>query len=237
MTSPHPDPQVEGEATGPRRSGAGAFEAGSASQAESMAGGAYDPRRKVATRDEASLPLAILRDVAIVSAILSLFAASEAWSTVSRLSLAKLLSVIDGLLVGAATGALAHEWGHFMGARLGGGHAPLKPLKQLLPLYDFDYANNDQRSFVWMSLGGNIAHALVVVILLMMVPTRTMGTAALVAGAFGFAVFSSLVEFPVIRSAQRGVPPLESLAVIPKNFVSRYLPTALVAAFAAYALL
>jgi hypothetical protein len=64
-----------------------------------------------------------------------------------------------------------------------------------------------------------------------------MGTAALVAGAFGFSVFSSLVEFPVIRQAQRGVPGLEALATIPKNFVTKYLPWSVAAAFAAYAAL
>lgn len=214
-----------------------AMGSGAGAESGAAAGGAYDPRRAVATRDQTRLSLAIVRDVAIVSAALSLFAAAESWSTISRLLIAKVLSVVDGLLVGAAIGALVHEWGHFIGARLGGGHAPLKPFKQILPLYDFDYARNDQRSFVWMSIGGNVAHALVVVVLLVLVPTDTMGPAALVAGAFGFAVFSSLVEFPVIRSAQRGVPPLEALAVIPKNFVARYLPTALIAAFAAYALL
>ncbi len=224
MTSPHPDHESESTASAP---GTGA--AGEA--------GAYMPGRQVAARDEARLALVILRDVAVVSVLLSLFAAAESWATVSRLAIASLLSVIDGLLVGAATNALAHEWGHFVGARLGGGHAPLKPLTKFLPLYDFDYANNDQRAFLWMSYGGNFAHAAVVLIYLMAVPTRSMGTAALVAGAFGFAVFSSLVEIPVIQQARRGVPGLEALAVIPRDFVSRYLPWSVAAAFAAYVVL
>lgn len=217
MTSPQPDRQSEPEGAG----------------SES----AYTPHRKVAAKDEARLSLAILRDVAIASVFLSLFAAAESWATVSRLALATSLAVVDGLLVGIATAALVHEWGHFIGARLGGGHAPLKPLTKFPPLYDFDYEHNDARSFLWMSYGGNIAHALLVVTYLMLIPTRSMGTAALVAGAFGFSVFSSLVEFPVIRQAQRGVPGLEALAVIPKNFVTRYLPWSIAAAFAAYAAL
>ena len=217
MTSPQPDRQSEPE--------------GAASES------AYTPHRKVAAKDEARLSLVILRDVAIASVFLSLFAAAESWATVSRLALATSLAVVDGLLVGIATAALVHEWGHFIGARLGGGHAPLKPLTKFPPLYDFDYERNDARSFLWMSYGGNIAHALLVVTYLMLIPTRSMGTAALVAGAFGFSVFSSLVEFPVIRQAQRGVPGLEALAVIPKNFVTRYLPWSIAAAFAAYAAL
>ena len=217
MTSPQPDRQSEPE--------------GAASES------AYAPHRKVAAKDEARLSLAILRDVALASVFLSLFAAAESWATVSRLALATSLAVVDGLLVGIATAALVHEWGHFIGARLGGGHAPLKPLTKFPPLYDFDYERNDARSFLWMSYGGNIAHALLVVTYLMLIPTRSMGTAALVAGAFGFSVFSSLVEFPVIRQAQRGVPGLEALGVIPKNFVTRYLPWSIAAAFAAYAAL
>lgn len=232
MTSPHPD-GLEGE------NGTAASASGADRNPAADAGpdSAYDPLRKVAARDEARLALVILRDVAVVSAFLSLFAAAESWATISRLVLAKVLSVVQGLLAGIAAGALAHEWGHFAGARLGGGHAPLKPISQFLPLFDFDYARNDARAFLWMSYGGNVAHWIVVLALLLLVPTRSMGPAALVAGAFGFAVFSSLVEIPVIQQARRGVPPLEALAVIPKNFVSRYLPWSLAAAFAAYAAL
>lgn len=228
MTSPQPDSPLHDAA-----------EHDSAKKGPTVAeDGAYDPRRRVAARDETSLSLAILRDVAVLAVFLSLFAAAEAWATISRLKLANFLSVVDGLLVGIATNALAHEWGHFAGARLGGGHAPLRPLKQFLPLYDFDYANNDGRAFLWMSYGGNLAHAAVVLFYLVAVHTPgRMGTAALVAGAFGFAVFSSLVEFPVIAQARRGVPGLDALGIIPKNFVSKYLPWSLVAAFGAYAVL
>lgn len=240
MTSPHPDPQGMGQEGAAASAGLGSEAAGmdSAASGESAAaGGAYDPRRKVAAKDEARLALVILRDVALIAVFLSLFAGAESWSTISRLKVAKILSVVDGLLVGVAIAALAHEWGHLLGARLGGGHAPLKPISQFLPLYDYDYTRNDARSFLWMSYGGNIAHASIVVLLWLLVPTRSMGPAALVAGAFGFAVFSSLVEIPVIQQARRGVPALEALGSIPKNFVSKYLPWSLAAAFGAYAAL
>jgi hypothetical protein len=237
MTSPHPDRETGNAAPASADAASGDTAAERAAAPGADADSAYMPKSKVAAQDEARLSLVILRDVAVVSVLLSLFAAAECWATVSRLALASLLSVVDGLLVGAATNALAHEWGHFIGARLGGGHAPLKPLTKFLPLYDFDYANNDGRAFLWMSYGGNIAHALVVLIYLALVPTRSMGTAALVAGAFGFAVFSSLVEIPVIQQARRGVPGLEALGVIPRDFVSRYLPWAIASAFAAYVVL
>ena len=109
---------------------------------------------KVSAEDEATLSLVVLRDVAIVAALLSLFAAAETWASVSGLGLASLLSIVDGLLVGAATAGVLHEWGHFAGARLAGGHAPLKPIGGLFPIFDFDSQNNDARAFDWMSIGG-----------------------------------------------------------------------------------
>ena len=55
---------------------------------------------KIAEKDQASLFLVALRDIAIVSALLSLFAAAEAWAQISGLAFASLLSTVDGLLVG-----------------------------------------------------------------------------------------------------------------------------------------
>ncbi|MBB84330.1 MAG: hypothetical protein CL931_11020 [Deltaproteobacteria bacterium] len=184
----------------------------------------------VAAQDEASLFLVGLRDVAIVSALLSLFAAAEAWAQGSGLAFAALLATVDGFLVGAATTALAHEWGHFAGARLGGGHAPLKPVGKFPQLFDFDYKNNDERAFLWMSVGGNLAHTAVPILYFVALPTNGPGTAALVAGAVGFAVFSSVIEWPVIGNARQGMGGLEALGTIPRDFVARTTPWAVAAA-------
>lgn len=193
--------------------------------------------RKIAEKDQSSLFLVGLRDVAIISALLSLFAAAEAWATVSGLAFAALLATVDGFLVGLATCALAHEWGHFAGARLGGGHAPLKPMAGFLPLFDFDYKNNDKRAYEWMGIGGNLAHLTVPLIYFVALPMNSPGTAALVAGAFGFAVFSSIIEFPVIQKSRAGMGALESLGTIPKDFVQRTMPWAVGAAFLAFLVL
>jgi hypothetical protein len=192
---------------------------------------------KVAAKDEAKLSLVILRDVALVSALLSLFAAAEAWATVSGLALASLLSSVDGLLVGAATAALLHEWGHFAGARLSGGHAPLKPVAGFFPIFDFDYKNNDARAFDWMSLGGNLGDICVVLFFFFALPMTSPGAAALVAGAFGFAVFAGAIEFPVIRKARAGMTGIEALGTIPKDFLRRYSRWGMAAAAVAFVLL
>jgi len=180
----------------------------------------------VAEQDESSLRLVVLRDVAIVSGLLSLFAGAEAWAALSGASLASLVSVVDGFLVGAATCALAHEWGHFAGARLGGGHAPLKPISGFLPLFDFDYAHNGKRAYEWMGIGGNLGHLAIPVLYFLALPMQGPGQAALVAGAAGFAVFSSIIEWPVIQKSRAGMGALESLGTIPRNFVQRTTPWA-----------
>lgn len=183
--------------------------------------------RPVAEKDEASMLLVGLRDVAIISSLLSIFGAAEAWAQVSGLAFASLIATINGFLVGAATCALGHEWGHFAGARLGGGHAPLKPLSGFLPLFDFDYANNDKRSYEWMGIGGNLAHLSIPVVYLFAIGATGPGTAALIAGAAGFAVFSSIIEIPVIQKSRAGMGSLESLGTIPRDFVQRTMPWAL----------
>lgn len=193
--------------------------------------------KPLAEKDESSLSLVALRDVAIASTLLSIFGAAETWAAVSGLAFPALLSTINGFIVGAATCALAHEWGHFAGARLGGGHAPLKPIGGFLPLFDFDYKNNDKRSYNWMGLGGNIAHFTVPLIYFLALPMNSPGAAALVAGASGFAVFSGIIEIPVIRKSLAGMGSLESLGTIPKDFVSRTMPWAFGAAFLVFIVL
>ena len=188
--------------------------------------------------DRARLSLVALRDIAAVAAVLSLFAAAEAWSLASGLALAGGLAVLDGFLVGGAVGAVAHEWGHFVGARWwGGGSAPLRPIGSMFPLFDYDYAHNDARAFDGMSVGGNLAHWAVVLLLLALLPLDTPGTRALASGAFGFAVFSSLVEVPVIRKSRGGMAPLEALGSIPRDFLKRYLPWAVGAGLLLFLLL
>ena len=193
--------------------------------------------KPVAAKDEASLWMVVLRDVAIASGLLSIFGAAETWASVSGLAFPALLSTINGFIVGTATCALAHEWGHFAGARLGGGHAPLKPIRGFLPLFDFDYKNNDKRAYNWMGFGGNIAHVIVPIVYFIALPIGSPGIAALIAGATGFAVFSGIIEIPVIRKSLAGMGSLESLGTIPKDFVSRTMPWAFGAAFVVFLVL
>ena len=167
-----------------------------------------------APADAASLPLAVLRDVALLLAALSLWAAADAWMLLSGTGFAWLLSVADGLLVGVLTAGLFHEWGLFAGARLSGGTAPLTPVTLPLPLFNFDFARSETRHFQAMGVGGNLAHWMVVLLIAIFLPPETAGRVALLAGALGFAVFASAVEFPVISRCHGGAAPIASLAGI-----------------------
>ena len=95
-----------------------------------------------------------LRDGAIALAALSFWAAADAWYAATGLSAAALLSVLDGIAAGAVLGVLAHEWGHFAGARWGGGIAPTTRFTQLFPIFVLDMQKSPERAFRAMSVGG-----------------------------------------------------------------------------------
>ncbi len=153
-----------------------------------------------------------LRDGAIALAALSLWAAADVWSSTTSLALAHALAVLDGLFVGFGLGLLAHEWGHFAGARLGGGIAPTTKITSIFPMFVFDMQRSDPRAFRVMGLGGNAAHWAWVLVLAALLPLDAPGRVALVSGAFAFAVGASTTEFPVIRRAYAGATPVESFA-------------------------
>jgi hypothetical protein len=183
---------------------------------------------------EASLALGGLRGVGLAAGLLSLFAAADSWAAITEGRLAQGLSVVDGLLVGAALSALSHEWGHFGGARFSGSKTPLLPFSAFPQLFNLDLVKCEGSHFMGMSLGGNIAHWLLFVALLLGLPLATSGQVALLSGSFGFGVFASSIELPVILKARAGASPLEALSVIPPNFVRRNGAWGLGAAAAAF---
>jgi hypothetical protein len=164
------------------------------------------------TADATRVSRLAMRDGAIALAALSLFAAADAWYRATGLTAAALLSVLDGLAVGYGLGLVAHEWGHFAGARLGGGIAPTTKFTQLFPIFLLDMQRSPDRAFKAMSVGGNVAHWSLVALFLLWAPLDAPGRAALACGAFGFAFGASLTEVPVIRRSFAGASPVESFA-------------------------
>ena len=153
------------------------------------------------------------RDGAIVLAGLSLWAAADTWQASTGLAFAGMLAALDGAVVGYFLGRMAHEWGHFAGARWGGGIAPTRPgdsIANIVTFFTFDMERSDAGSFRAMSVGGNVGHWLVVLVLAAFVPLDTVGRVALLSGAVSMAISASLTEFPVIQRAYAGASPGDS---------------------------
>lgn len=150
------------------------------------------------------------RQGGIALAILSLWAAADAWYATTGLGFAYLLSGIDGAVVGWVLCSMAHEWGHFAGARFAGGVAPTKEISSFFPIFILDMDRSDDRAFRWMSIGGNLGHWLVVLILGFSIPLDTVGRMTLFAGSFAFAVSASTTEFPIIQRILDGASPKQS---------------------------
>jgi hypothetical protein len=190
-----------------------------------------------APKDATSVAVVLLRDIVVASAALSLFAAADAWAAATSIRIATLLSIVDGLLVGVALSALAHEWGHFTGVRLAGGTAPLRPAKALLPLFEVDYKSIQSDQFQSMSVGGNVAHWLVFATFAFGLPLTSSGQVALVSASFGFGVYASSIEFPVIRRTHNGAGALEALGGIRKDYLRHNGRIGALAALTAYIIL
>lgn len=148
-----------------------------------------------------------MRDGAIALAALSIWAAADAWYTATGLRAAALLSVLDGFAVGFALNLLAHEWGHFAGARWSGGIAPTTKITRLFPIFVLDMQKSPVRAFQAMGVAGNLAHWSAVLLLFLWVPLDSPGRVALACSAFAFAFGASLTEFPVIQRSLAGASP------------------------------
>jgi hypothetical protein len=158
-------------------------------------------------RDAAPVSKLALRDTAIALAALTLWGAADTWFATTGLFLAGLVSILNGVVVGIVLASLAHEWGHFAGARLSGGIAPTTKLTRFFPLFRLDMERSDPAAFRAMSVGGNVAHWLALGVLALLVPLDGPGRVALVSAVFGFAVYASTTEFPIIGRAYAGVDP------------------------------
>ena len=72
------------------------------------------------------------------------------------------LSAITTALATGLCGFLAHEWGHYTGARLSQSRVEF-PARVLAPLlFHFQSAHNTRRQFIAMSLGGYVATTLAI---------------------------------------------------------------------------
>ncbi len=171
--------------------------------------------------DATPIPKLAQRDGAIALAAISVWAAADTWHATTGLGLAAMVALLDALFAGAALAILAHEWGHFAGARLFGGIAPTRKLTSLFPIFDFDLARSPAAAFRAMGVGGNLGHWGLVLLLAVGLPLDSVGRIALLSATFGFAVGASITEFPIIRRAYAGASAAESFAGLSREKLKR----------------
>ena len=90
-------------------------------------------------RDRARLKQIALRHSAIVLAALTLWGASDSWALSSGWLLAETVSILNAVFAGAVVAYIAHEWGHFTGARVSGAISPV--LKEPVSFFMFNFKN------------------------------------------------------------------------------------------------
>lgn len=151
----------------------------------------------------ARIPLHLLiRDLLLIAATLGLWA----WSRQLDLSggtLAIAVAVAAGTMT-AVCGYLIHEWGHLTGALLRGSVVELPHSVRAVFLFKFNSEVNSRKQFLWMSLGGFIASALVVALLFALLsPQRLADQVALGLTVAGVAA-TLILEVPPALKVYRG---------------------------------
>ena len=166
----------------------------------------------------------LLRDAAVVFAGLALWGGADAWATTSGLAVALVTSVGSALIAGWIIASLMHEWGHYLGAKLSGSKAPrIKAPGLLFFRYNFDLVNNSLGQFTSMSVAGSLAHWGVFAAALLLLPMATLAQTAFISSTFAFAIFASIVEWPIIaRTSLRKIQPLQAFAHIDGTFLLRH---------------
>ena len=157
----------------------------------------------------------LLRDLALVFGALSLWAAADTWYVVTGLWFAMVVAVGDAILVGLLLAALAHEWGHYLGAVRSDAKAQRVAPKGLsLFRFDFDYQANSHHQFHMMTLGGHILHWSMLLLLVVALPLDTLPRIALVSAVFAFVVFATFIEYNITKDTRAGADPGERLAAL-----------------------
>jgi len=163
----------------------------------------------------------LIQDAALILASLALFGGAEAWAAASGLLLAQAVAVGNALVAGWTITNLLHEWGHYAGAKLARAAAPrVKPPGFSFFRYRFDLEGNSLAQFTAMSLGGNVAHWGAFAAALLLLPMATPAQSGFVAATFAFAVFASVIEWPIIaRTNWGGLQPSKAFAHINRSFI------------------
>ena len=163
----------------------------------------------------ASPALALARQGALHFAVwllaFSLFAATDSWAILTGWPLATVLNILTGIVAGFATVNLAHEWSHYLGARLTGADYSIVQ-KPSLFVFDWNFETNGIGRFFTMSIAGNLGGALAMLLLFLGIDPDSAGRAALLAGAAASFALGAFIEWPVLVRTLRSRNPFAELS-------------------------
>lgn len=149
----------------------------------------------------AARPLSLALHFALHTAALvvawSLLAAANKWAMSSELGIAKLLSIIAGVLAGSLFVTAMHEWFHLLGAKLVKAEIAMAT-KPGIMLYHWHFPYNSVAQFMIMSVSGAAGGLLGLLILFTQLSPNTVGYTAALAAAIGITTFTAVLEWPVI---------------------------------------
>lgn len=179
---------------------------------------------KDAETSEPALGGMLIRDAATVVGLLALWGGAEAWLANTSLALALITAVGASLVAGWSIAGLFHEWGHYVGAKLARAAAPRIKVQGLSFFrFTFNLETNSLRQFAAMSIGGNVAHWAAVAAAVLLIPMTTLGQVTFVSSTVAFAVFASVIEWPIIaRTASGRVRPIEAFAHLDRASLRRH---------------
>lgn len=169
------------------------------------------PPPEVAAADRRYLLTQAGWHLAVAVSAVMLWGAGDSWRLVSGLAVASVMAAVASVVFGMVLSLIAHEWCHFAGARASGAISPVKA-KPALFMFDFDYANNSQRQFLTMSVGGSLGNWLLVLLVAWLIPIDSASRALLLAVAVALAVYVAVLEWPIIAAVRRGTAPGAALA-------------------------
>lgn len=164
-------------------------------------------------RDQARLKKIALRHGTIVLAALTLWGVADAWALSSGWLLAETIAILNAIFAGTIVAYIAHEWGHFSGARVSGAVSPVAKEPISFFMFNFKTELNTRMQFLWMSAGGPLANWTLFAMIFFLLPVDTWSQAMLLATTFAIAVSVSVFEFPIIRAVMYGQNPTETISV------------------------
>ena len=162
-------------------------------------------------RDRERLKKVGAKHAATVLAAITIWGSADYWANGSGLLLAEIIAFLNALFVGVIIASIAHEWGHFSGARITKSVSPVMKDPVSFFMFSFKDELNTREQFLAMSVGGPTANWLLVIGLFLLLPLDTWSQALLLATTFGIAVSVCVFEIPVINRVMYGDNPSETV--------------------------